>query len=145
MKACALQTIKLLCDLSGDLMRCILVFVFAIFLAGCASSIVMLQTDTPEGKEYHFIFSRMLIDYEKVEGLNQEYRMVNYEEQLSAILQSDQNTASCSVIPGTINFGEPGSQGAARVRCAKLVNFQVQEGIYTRDGAPFYIYALPRE
>ncbi|WP_290620166.1 MULTISPECIES: hypothetical protein [unclassified Arsukibacterium] len=126
-------------------MRCILVFVFAIFLAGCASSIAMLQTDTPGGIEYHFIFGRMLIDYEKVEGLNQEYRMVNFEEQLSAILQRDQNTASCFVIPGTINFGEPGSQAAARVRSVKLVNFQVQEGIYARDGAPVYSYVLSRD
>jgi hypothetical protein len=126
-------------------MKIILVFLLAVFISGCTSRIAMLQTDSPEGKEYRFIFGKMLIDYDKVEALELSARMANYEQQLNVVLQTDQNTNTCSIIPGTINFGEPGSQGAARVRCIRLVNFQVQEGIYARGGAPFYSYTLPNE
>ncbi len=77
--------------------------------------------------------------------MNFDERMENYERQLNSILQKDPNTKSCSIVAGTINFGEPESQGDARVHCANTVNFEIQKGIYTREGSPFYSYTLLNE
>ncbi len=92
-----------------------LTVIFASFLAGCTSNIAMLQTDNPESDEYRFIFGKMLLDYDKVEKLSPESRVHNFETQLNFVLQQDLNTAGCSIVPGTINFGEPGSQGEALI------------------------------
>lgn len=124
-------------------MRNVQALILMVLLSGCTSRIAMLQTDRPELREYTFIFGRMLLDYKNANTLPSEMRIANYENQLNIVLQNDPNTNSCSIVPDTINFGEPGSQGAARVRCENVVNFQIQEGIYTREGNSVYAYILP--
>ncbi|WP_444924529.1 hypothetical protein ACJJH9_05145 [Microbulbifer sp. DLAB2-AF] len=126
-------------------MKSILIVVFLVLVAGCTSRIAMLQTDNPEENEYRFIFGKMILDYDKAKSMSPEARAANYENQLNLILRGDKNTSSCSIVPGTVNFGEPGSQGTARVRCKNPVSVQVQEDIFNRDGSPFYSYTLPNE
>ncbi|WP_372625918.1 hypothetical protein [Arsukibacterium sp.] len=126
-------------------MRRTISVIFALLLVGCTSSKAMLQTANPDENQYRFIFGRMLLNHDKVESLTPEARIANYEKQLNNVLNNDNNTNSCFIIPGTINFGEPGSQGEARVNCHKTVNVQVQEGLFTRDGTAFYSYTLSYE
>ncbi|WP_205309732.1 hypothetical protein [Rheinheimera maricola] len=105
----------------------------------------MLQTANPNSPVHSFIFGRKLLDYDRVAAMNFEERMASYEAQLNLILQKDPNTKSCFIVPGTINFGEPGSQAEAQAQCTNSVRFEIQKGIYTLDGAPFYSYTLPNE
>jgi hypothetical protein len=120
-------------------MKLVSMFTVAILLAGC-SRIVMLETSNPENMEYRFIFGKMLLDYDAAEKGGADLWESNIEEQLNNVLKKDLVTNSCVVIPGSINFGEPGSQGAASVRCTNVIDFQKYGEVFDNNGFPLYIY-----
>jgi uncharacterized lipoprotein YmbA len=136
---------RALCEQGVKPLRWTISVILALLLAGCTSSKAMLQTANPDENQYRFIFGKMLLNHDKVESLTQEARIAIYEKQLNNALSNDVNTNSCIIIPGTIKFGEPGSQGEASVNCQKTINVQVQDGLFTRDGTPFYSYTLSYE
>lgn len=123
-------------------MKLYLNVILLILVTGCTSNVAQLHTDKPSDNQYWFVFGRALLDYDEAKSLKFAERISNYEEQLNKILAHDKNTNSCSIVPSSINFGEPGSQGTANVHCQEPVSVQVREGIFNREGFPTYSYTL---
>tara|TARA_R110002072_G_scaffold299931_1_gene476254 strand:+ start:580 stop:864 length:285 start_codon:yes stop_codon:yes gene_type:complete len=91
---------------------------------------MLLQTYDPDVAKYNLVFGKSLIDYQQGSE--------SIDAQLTQILQKDKNTENCSVVPGSMNWGEPGSQGTAIVSCEATINMERQE-VY---GGPLYSYKL---
>ena len=104
-----------------------------------------LQTPDPNTQPYEMYFHKDQILFTGWKEVEKNERRLKFEGKLNAILHKHKNTSSCNVIPYSINFGEPGSGGSARVSCEKNITFIIREGIYTQEGRPYYIYYMPRK
>ena len=110
---------------------------FLVLSTACTSRVMVLQTDEPNVAKYWLIFGKKLVDYSD--------NAPAFEKQLNEILRSDPNTKNCLLESGSINFGEPGSQGSAIVLCRDTINVALQDGIYNQYNKPFYYYELQLE
>lgn len=110
--------------------RSITIILLLLSITACTSKIMLLQTSDPSQKKYHLLFGKQLIDY--------DHQAKSIEVQLNEILQSDENTHGCSLVPNSINFGEPGSQGTALVECKAAINLAK----YESTGGFHYYYKL---
>ena len=113
-----------------------------LLLLGCATPdrLANLITADPESNKLDIFFDKKIILFKGSSNLPVNERYLKYEEKLNSFLSRDRNTASCSVVPGTINFGEPGSGGVAIVKVSQSVPAQVDTTSFTLDGKPFYRY-----
>jgi hypothetical protein len=96
-------------------------------------------TSDPEGKNYTFYFTKKIISFESNDKPIGE-RVLSYEKQLTAFLHRDSNTITCLVVPESIDFGEPGSGGSARVRCKSVPPFEIDPTSFTLERKPIYRY-----
>lgn len=69
-------------------------------------------------------------------------RYKDYERQLQAYLKKDPNLTNCSVVPGSIDFGEPGSGGSASVRCGEDIPLIDDTAYFHANGKPVQRYWL---
>ena len=117
-------------------------------LTACAGThrLANLTTAEPTANDrYHFFFAKKLVYFDGANDFPVDERYKRYEDRLNKLFGRDPSTAGCEVTPGSINFGEPGSGGAALVSCAKAVPVQVDSSSFTVDGKPFYRYWLKVE
>lgn len=114
-----------------------------LLLFGCATPpdrLANLITADPKSNKLDIFFEKKIVLFEGSSDLPVNERYSRYEEKLNSFLSQDQNTATCKVISGTINFGEPGSGAVAIVKCSQSVPMQVDNTSFTMGGKPFYRY-----
>jgi hypothetical protein len=102
----------------------------------------MTPIDSGDG-EYWLFYDRSEVARPHVGDITTLERNAIYERRINLILQSDQVISSCKVIEGSVNFGEPGSGGAAKVKCTKVIPLE-KDGLFNGDGSPNYRYYLKR-
>jgi hypothetical protein len=124
------------------MVKLFLFFICSLLILGCTSRNMSLQTDMPNGNDFRLVFGRMLLDYDEIESASASERAKIYERQLNAVLKADPKTVDCLLVVDSINFGEPGSSGVAAVQCKNPIKLMVQNGIYNREGKPFYSYTI---
>lgn len=112
-----------------------------LLVLGCASSgrLANLTTDNPDGGVYTLFFLKSLLKLES-NGVPWLDRKLSYETQLNKVLHGDTNTRTCDVVPDSINFGEPGSGGAAQVKCTGRIPFDINNTSYSIKGTPISRY-----
>ena len=107
------------------------VFAILLSLAGCSSQIMLLKTSTPETAEYRLVYGHRLVDYDHPDR--------PAADQLNEILQRDENTQACTIVPGSISHGEPGSTGTAAVVCENPIKVTAENSY---GGSPRQYYYL---
>ena len=114
-----------------------------LLLNGCSSSSANL---TPTGKvddEYWMFYQRSEVKIPFGDNISVPDRFAIYEERVNLILESDPITSFCKVIIGSVNFGEPGSGGVAKVLCTNALPL-VKDGLFNKNGSPSLRYYLKR-
>ncbi len=64
-----------------------------------------------------------------------------HEQRVKLILDTDPVTSGCVVIEGSVNFGESGSGGTAKVKCPNSLPLE-KDGMFNHDGSESYRYRL---
>jgi len=111
-----------------------------VFLVGCAHQ-ANLKPLFSGSDTYIMFYDRSDVNICVAKGTATEQRNNIYEERVKLILNTDPNTSECKVIKGSINFGEPGSGGTAKVKCPTSLPME-KSGMYKNDGSPSYYYPL---
>lgn len=110
------------------------------FLIGCAHQANLVPI--AEGSdEYIMFYDRSDVQISMEKGVTPEQRNEVYESRVKLILNTDPVTSSCVVIEGSVNFGEPGSGGTAKVKCPNSLPLE-KDGMYKKDGSEGYRYKL---
>ena len=125
-------------------MRALTYCLTLIFLYACSSRGANLTPADSRNGEYWMFYDRSEVSIPRVGDITSSERNVIYEKRVSLILQSDPATSSCKVIRDSVNFGEPGSGGSAKVKCTKAIPLE-KDGLFNLDGSPNYRYFLKRE
>ena len=109
-------------------------------ICGCAGYPRANLTALPsESNRYVYFFSKSMIKFQK-NSVPVSVRYQDYERQLQAYLNNDPKLISCSVIPGSIDFGEPGSGGSASVKCAEIIPLVDDTAYFHANGKPVQRY-----
>jgi hypothetical protein len=97
------------------------------------------MTENPDGGRYTLFFSKSQLKFES-NDVPWADRKRSYESQLNEMLHRDTNTVTCNVVPDSINFGEPGSGGAALVTCTDRIPFVIDSSSFSMQGMPISRY-----
>lgn len=91
--------------------------------------------------EYFMFYDRSDVQISMANGATPKERNKIYQQRVKLILNTDPVTSMCAVIKGSVNFGEPGSGGTARVKCPSLLPLE-KDGMFNADGSESYRYKL---
>ena len=113
----------------------------SILLTACSSNNTNL-TPTGEGENEYWLYYQHSELYKILDDeVSNTQRGLAYEKALTLLLQKDPLTASCKVIVGSVNLGEPGSGGTAKVMCSKALPLE-SDGLLNKNGSPSLRYYL---
>ena len=110
------------------------------FLISCAHHANLVPI-APDSDEYIMFYDRSDVQISMERGVTPEQRNEVYEGRVKLILNTDPVTSSCVVIEGSVNLGEPGSGGTAKVKCPNPLPLK-KDGMYNQDGSESYRYKL---
>ncbi|MEW8027633.1 MAG: hypothetical protein AB2806_07820 [Candidatus Thiodiazotropha sp.] len=112
----------------------------SVLVAGCAGGSSANLTANPSyPDQYIFYYSKSIIEFQK-NSVPVSVRFKNYEHQIEVYLKKDNNLSSCYVVPGSIDFGEPGSGGSAIVKCNESIPLVDSTASFHQDGKPVKRY-----
>ncbi|WP_445361310.1 hypothetical protein ACJJIL_04960 [Microbulbifer sp. EKSA005] len=110
------------------------------FLIGCSHQAHLVPLSAGSD-DYIMFYNRSDVQISMRKGVTPEQRNTVYEGRVKLILNTDPVTSSCVVIEGSVNFGEPGSSGTAKVKCPNPLPLE-KDGMYNQDGSESYRYKL---
>lgn len=117
------------------------VILFLIFSpVGCAHQ-ANLTPVSSGSNEYIMFYDRSDVQIQLTKGITVEAKNRVYDSRVKLILNTDPNTSNCVVVKGSVNFGEPGSGGTAKVVCQIAPPLE-KDGMFNMDGSPNYRYRL---
>lgn len=130
-----------ICSLTSYMLKRIFA-VISILLSLSACTVGANLTPTEPGSDRYWMFyDRSTVQSNIAKNISPDGRTKIYEDRVNSILKSDPNTSECRVESGSVNFGEPGSSGAAIVKCPSSLPM-VKDGMSNKDGSPSYRYRL---
>ena len=121
-------------------MKIYVILSLMIFLVGCAHQ-ANLTPVSSGSDEYIMFYDRSDVQIQLAKGTTVEARNRVYESRVKLILNTDPNTSRCEIVKGSVNFGEPGSGGTAKVVCQTPPPLE-KDGMFNMDGSPNYRYRL---
>jgi hypothetical protein len=121
-------------------MKIYVILSILVLLVGCAHQANLTPTNLGPD-EYIMFYDRSDVQISMTKGVTLEERNRIYESRVKLILDTDSNTSNCVVIKDSVNFGEPGSGGTAKVICPEQPPLE-KDGMLNLDGSPNYRYRL---
>ncbi|WP_444891064.1 hypothetical protein [Microbulbifer sp. DLAB2-AA] len=126
--------------MSGWRMKIYINLSLMILLVSCAHH-ANLTPVSPGSDEYIMFYDKSDVQIRMAKGVSPEDRNRIYESKVKLILNTDPDTSECEVVKGSVNLGEPGSGGTAKVICLRSPALE-KDGMFNMDGSPNYRYRL---